>query len=58
MQDAQDLTQDFFAKILEHNWLDTPTLIAVASVRSCSSRSKIFSLMPPRKLKPGNAVAL
>ncbi|PYJ21515.1 MAG: RNA polymerase subunit sigma-24 [Verrucomicrobia bacterium] len=22
MQDAQDLTQDFFAKILEHNWLE------------------------------------
>jgi DNA-directed RNA polymerase specialized sigma24 family protein len=22
MQDAQDLTQDFFAKILEHNWVE------------------------------------
>ena len=34
-EDAQDLTQEFFARLLERNWVDVPTSRRDGSVPSC-----------------------
>jgi DNA-directed RNA polymerase specialized sigma24 family protein len=58
MEDAKDLTEDFFVKVLETDWLQRADLNRGRFRTLLLTSLQILSLSPLRKLMRGSAVAI